>query len=241
MARALHRPRAGGTRAPLKPLAAGAWLALVLAAQATVAAPGPAPEHAGLPAPAAAGVSASAPDDAAGDAVAGKARGDVQAIDPRRSSARFLVTLRMRGPAEGRIPGVTGALRGSAATGWRVDVRLDAKGLHFAGPQWMERATRSASFLAVDRYPSIRFASALFDDALLRSGGQLSGELTLRGQRHTVAFTMLPPGCARPGRDCDIRVEGAISRRSFGMTAHRAIVLDRVELHIRVRLQGPRS
>jgi polyisoprenoid-binding protein YceI len=135
---------------------------------------------------------------------------------------------------------VRGTLRGSAATGWRVDVRLDAKGLRFPGPQWMERATRSASFLAVDRYPSIRFASETFDDALLRSGGELAGELTLRGQRHPVAFTMLPPGCARPGRDCDIRVEGAISRRAFGMTAHRAIVLDRVDLRIRARLQGPR-
>jgi polyisoprenoid-binding protein YceI len=210
MARARHRPGAGGTRAPLSRLAARAVLALAVAS----------------------GTAEAATLDVA------SAGEDAQAIDPRRSSAGFLVTLRMRGPAEGRIPGVSGALHGSAATGWRVDVRLDAKGLRFAGPQWMERATRSAAFLAVDRYPSIRFASARFDDALLRSGGVLAGELTLRGQHHQVAFTMLPPGCARPGRDCDIRVEGAVSRRAFGMTAHRAMVLDRVDLHIRVRLRG---
>jgi polyisoprenoid-binding protein YceI len=160
------------------------------------------------------------------------------AIDPRRSSASFLVTLRMRGPAEGRLPGVSGDLQGSAATGWRVHVRLDAQGLRFHGPRWMERATRSPAFLSVDRYPSIRFESAAFDDARLRDGGALHGELTLRGRRRAVDFELLPSACPRPGLDCDIRVQGAVDRRDFGMATHRTLVLDRVELRIRVRLRG---
>jgi polyisoprenoid-binding protein YceI len=250
MAPARHRPGAGAPRAPLSRLAAGAVLALA-AASGSLHAETPARERTSVPDAVGTAAVATAPVVAATVATPALAAADpgprasasaghdaVQAIDARRSSAGFLVTVRMRGPAEGRIPGVSGALHGSAATGWRVDVRLDAKGLRFAGPQWMERATRSPAFLAVDRYPSIRFASARFDDALLHSGGVLAGELTLRGQQHPVAFTLLPPGCARPGRDCDIRVEGAVSRRAFGMTAHRAMVLDRVDLHIRVRLRG---
>jgi polyisoprenoid-binding protein YceI len=181
---------------------------------------------------------ADAPEAAAVDADASPMTG--QPIDPRRSSARFLVTLRLRGPAEGRLPGVTGRLLGSAATGWRVRVRLDAQGLRFDGPRWMERSTRSPAFLAVDRYPAIRFDSEPFDDATLHAGGVLRGQLTLRGHRRPVVFDLLPSTCAHPGRDCDIRVQGAVSRRDFGMVAHRTMVLDTVELHIRVRLAGGR-
>lgn len=143
----------------------------------------------------------------------------------------------MRGPAQGHIPGVTGQLAGNREAGWRVQARLDAQGLHFDGPHWMERTTRSPSFLAVDRYPSIRFESERFDDALLRSGGPLHGELTLRGLRRPVSFVLLPSTCARPGMDCDIRVEGSLSRREFGMTAYRMLVDDTVELGLRVRLR----
>jgi polyisoprenoid-binding protein YceI len=162
------------------------------------------------------------------------------AIDGRRSSAAFVVTVRLRGVVAGRMAGVTGALAGNAATGWQVQVRLDAKGLRFDGPHWMERTTRSSTFLAVDRYPSIRFESDAFDDAVLRHGGPLRGQLTLRGLRRPVSFALLPSDCARPGFDCDIRVQGSVSRREFGMSAYRAMVADPVELRIRVRLRpGP--
>lgn len=163
------------------------------------------------------------------------------AIDGRHSSADFGVSLRLRGAVSGRIPGVAGGLQGSAGTGWRVQVRLGAQGLHFDGPRWMERSTRSPSFLAVDRYPSIRFESDAFDDATLHAGGPLHGQLTLRGLRRPVSFALLPSECARPGLDCDIRVQGSVSRREFGMSAYRAMVADRVDLHIRVRLRrdGP--
>ncbi len=163
------------------------------------------------------------------------------AIDGRHSSASFVVTLRLRGGVAGRIAGVAGALEGSAGTGWRVQVRMDALGLRFDGPRWMERTTRSASFLAVDRYPSIRFESDAFDDATLYAGGALHGQLTLRGLRRPVSFALLPSDCARPGLDCDIRVDGSLSRREFGMTAYRALVADDVALRIRVRLRPDAS
>jgi polyisoprenoid-binding protein YceI len=163
---------------------------------------------------------------------------DDHAIDGRRSSAEFVVTVRLRGASAGHIAGVAGALQGNADKGWRVQVRLDAKGLRFDGPRWMERTTRSSTFLAVDRYPSIRFESDAFGDDVLRKGGPLNGQLTLRGLRRPVSFALLPSDCARPGLDCDIRVQGSVSRREFGMSAYRGIVADRVELRIRVRLRA---
>jgi polyisoprenoid-binding protein YceI len=162
----------------------------------------------------------------------------VQAIDGRRSQAHFIVRLRFRGAVVGRMGGVAGQLRGDAAGGWSVAVRMDAGSLRMEGPRWMERATRSPAFLAVDRYPAIRFESAPFDDAVLRGGGPVQGELLLRGLRRPVGFELLPSECDRPGRDCDIRVQGSLSRREFGMSAHRAMVDDRVELQLRVRLHA---
>ena len=141
------------------------------------------------------------------------------AIDGSHSSATFSVHMRLRKPAEGRIAGVSGQLAGSPKAGWRVTVEMDGRTLHVAGARWMERVTRSDSFLAVNRYPSIRFASAAVSDQVLRTGGPLEGELTLRGLRRPVSFLLLPSECDQPGRECDIQVQGSISRQAFGMTA----------------------
>jgi polyisoprenoid-binding protein YceI len=159
------------------------------------------------------------------------------AIDGRHSNASFVVHLRMRKPAEGQLTGVSGQLAGTPAAGWRVKVRVDGRSLRLPGPRWMERVTRSDSFLAVNRYPSIRFESAVFSDQALRGGGPIDGELSLRGLTQPVSFLLLPSQCDRPGRDCDIHVQGSISRKAFGMTAYRAMVSDEVEFRFRVRLR----
>jgi polyisoprenoid-binding protein YceI len=164
------------------------------------------------------------------------------ALDPRRSGASFRVQLRARSrDVEGRLSSPRGELAGSAPHGWRVHVRVDGRSLRVEGPSWMERTTRSASFLAVDRHPAIRFASARFDDAVLHAGGELPGELTLRGLTRPVSLQLLPSECARPGLDCDIHVHGELSRKAFGMTAYHAFLRDGVELRFRVRLRAEPS
>jgi polyisoprenoid-binding protein YceI len=160
-------------------------------------------------------------------------------IDPHRSGAVFRVQLRARGrKVEGRLEAPRGELRGSAQAGWTVRVQVDGRGLRVDGPRWMERVTRSDAFLAVDRHPAIAFDSARFDDALLHAGGELPGELTLRGLTRPVRLRLLPSDCARPGQDCDIHVRGELSRKDFGMTAYRAFLRGGVEVRFRVRLQA---
>jgi polyisoprenoid-binding protein YceI len=159
------------------------------------------------------------------------------AVDGRRSSARFIVHMRLPMRAEAELRKVSGVLRGSAAAGWEVVVKVDGRSLRFDGPAWMDKITRSDAFLAVDRYPAIGFESDLFTDAVLHGGGALHGKLTLRGMTKPISFQLLPATCAQPGRDCDILVQGTISRKAFGMNAYRAMVKDNVDFHIRVRLR----
>ena len=163
---------------------------------------------------------------------------EVLVVDPSYSAAVFRVHFRGRRRAiEGRLASPRGELSGSAATGWRVDVRVDGRSLRVDGPRWIGRTTRSEAFLAVDVHPDIRFSSAPFDERVLRDGGELPGELTLRGLTRPVSLRLLPSDCARPGLDCDIHVQGELSRKKFGMIAYRAFLRDAVEVAFRVRLR----
>jgi polyisoprenoid-binding protein YceI len=157
-------------------------------------------------------------------------------IDGNNSEARFIVRMRWRMRAEGRIASVSGEMSGDSAQGWRVLVVADGKSLVVRGPRWMDRVTRSEAFLAVDSHPEIRFHSERFSEQVLHSGGSVSGELTLRGLTRPVSFRLLPSGCDHPGRDCDLQVNGTINRKEFGMTAYPVSVRDDVELRMRVRL-----
>jgi polyisoprenoid-binding protein YceI len=159
-------------------------------------------------------------------------------IDGTRSEARFVVYLRIGLRTQGRIPKVSGEMAGDVASGWRVLVVADGRSLVVKGPKWMDRSTRSSDFLDVDAHPEIRFHSEPISDHVLREGGPIRGQLTLRGLTRAVSFRLLPSACAHPGRDCDLQVNGTINRKDFGMTAHPVSVKDGVELHMRVRLHA---
>jgi polyisoprenoid-binding protein YceI len=160
-------------------------------------------------------------------------------IDPTNSEARFVVSLRIGMRTQGRIPKVSGEMRGDAKRGWQVLVIADGTSLVVKGPRWMDKATRSRDFLDIEGHPEIRFQSDRFSDPLLHEGGSMGGRLTLRGLTRPVSFRLLPSGCVHPGRDCDLQVNGIINRKDFGMTAHPVSVRDDVELHMRVRLLAP--
>lgn len=158
-------------------------------------------------------------------------------FDPAASTATFEVGLRLAGPVPGRFPHIEGELEPVDGKQWRVQVRADARELELDGPDWMLRSMRSRNFLDVERHPQIRFTSEPFARGLLLSGGELAGELQLRGLSRPVAFTLARSDCARPGHDCDIRVLGEISRRDFGMKSQRLWLRDEVGFDFRVRLR----
>jgi polyisoprenoid-binding protein YceI len=157
-------------------------------------------------------------------------------FDPARSQARFKVRMRILPAAIGHFLDVRGQLQ-PEGTRQRVEVEVDGRKLRFAGPPWMAKVTRSEQFLDVDQHPRIFFRSDAFAPSLLRNGGQLRGELTLRGQTRPVAFNVAPAACATPGRGCDILVTGRVSRAAFGMHAYRLTVRDAVDFEFQVRLK----
>ena len=159
-----------------------------------------------------------------------------QAFDPAQSRARFRVRLRLMPAATGHFLDVRGQLQAEGAK-QRVSVELDGRRMRLEGPGWMAKVTRSKDFLDVDTHPAIRFVSAPFAPKLLRDGGELRGELTLRGQTQPVAFRVAKSECPEPGRDCEIVVTGRVSRQAFGMNAYRLTVRDGVEFEFKVRLE----
>jgi polyisoprenoid-binding protein YceI len=158
-------------------------------------------------------------------------------IDAVRSAAVFDVRLRLPIRARGRFDRVEGRFEG---TPWActVTVALDTADLHFDGPPWMDRLTRSPAFLDAEAHPRLRFEADPFPASRLNDGGPLRGRLRLRGIERPVDFTLLPHACHPAGTlACPLRVHGEIPRRDFGMTAYRATVRDLVAVEFAIVLE----
>ena len=166
---------------------------------------------------------------------------DAEPIDSAASQAGITVDLRVAGKVDGRFGKVEGELHPVGDGSWQVRARIDAGALRLDGPAWMQRSTRSSRFLDVERHPRIEFVSAPFARELLRDGGELAGELSLRGRRRPVAFHVLPADCDAPGHGCPIRVNGVVSRRAFGMVSQRLWLRDEVGFDFQVRLRKVKS
>lgn len=98
---------------------------------------------------------------------------------------------------------------------------------------WM----RGASFFDTVRHPRMEFVSESYTSDLLRDGGTLRGELTLRGVTRPQSLEIAPSACARPGRDCPIQVSGSIQRSDYGMREWQVALADKVWLLASLQLQ----
>lgn len=158
-------------------------------------------------------------------------------IDPATSDARFVVDVRLPIKAEGRFTDVEGELKPRRDGRCEVHVRLRADTVEYSGPEWMATLTRSPAFLDAETHPEVAFDSQAFPVAWLNEGGAIDGRLRLRGRERPVEFTLRPAECDTPGQACDIRVQGVVSRRDFGMQAYRFTVKDAVRFEFTIRLR----
>lgn len=161
---------------------------------------------------------------------------DASVIDNSRSSASFSIHPRLPIPSQGSFESVGGSLVLQPDQKWKVEVQVDARKLSFKGPQWLARMARSEAFLAAEKHPNIRFVSVPFSKTLLAKGGELQGQLFLRGLERPVSFHVEKSSCERPGYDCDLIVNGSVKRREFGMQAYRFSIKDNVNFEFRIRL-----
>lgn len=158
-------------------------------------------------------------------------------IDPAASHARFVVDVRLPIRAEGRFTQVEGELKPRRDGRCEVHVRVRADTVAYSGPDWMARLTRSKAFLDAEAHPEVAFDSSAFPAGWLNAGGAIDGRLRLRGRERPVDFTLRPAECDTPGQACDIRVQGVVSRRDFGMQAYRFTVKDDVRFEFTIRLR----
>ena len=158
-------------------------------------------------------------------------------IDSRQSRAGFAVRVAWVRTLPGQFDRILGAIaRQPERATLSVDVRLAASSLSMADADHTEWA-KSAEFFDGARYPWIRFFAESVPEALLVTGGDLSGKLSLRGITRQVTFSVQPTTCARPGIDCSVEAFGELQRSEFGMQARRFVVADKVRLNLSIRVR----
>ena len=157
-------------------------------------------------------------------------------IDSGSSLASFTIHPRLPMPSQGRFESLSGSLIALPIQKWKVEVQVDARKLSFKGPQWLATMAHSEAFLDAEKHPNIQFTSEPFSKTLLEKGGDLQGQLLLRGQQKTVRFHIEKSTCAKPGYDCELIVNGSVMRREFGMQAYRFSIKDNVDFEFRIRL-----
>lgn len=157
-------------------------------------------------------------------------------IDPAFSRAEFSLRVVWVRKLEGRFEYIQGAVSHPAPGRFDVEVKIAAQSLAMKNPDHADWA-RSAEFFDAARHPWIAFAARGASTALLQEGGELQGELSLRGVTRPASFELLPARCARPGIDCAVEARGELRRSEFGMDARRWAVSDKVQLAFRFKVR----
>lgn len=96
---------------------------------------------------------------------------------------------------------------------------------------------RSEKFFDATRYPVVVFTSKPYDEALLREGGTLEGDLSIKGISRPRSLQVAASTCARAARDCDVLATGAVRRSDYDMDDWMLAVSDRVVFVLRARVR----
>jgi len=161
-------------------------------------------------------------------------------FDPAHSYAEFSVRVMWLIPIHGRFERARGTIvidrfRGTA----RVEATLDVNAVHMRSRS-DENWVKSAEFFDAQHWPEIYFASEPFSLERLKKGGEVSGELTVRGVKRPVKFAIDASQCPEAiARDCAAEAFGTIKRSEFGMRSRRGALSDKVDLEFSIHVQPP--
>ncbi|MEO6518418.1 MAG: YceI family protein [Pseudoxanthomonas sp.] len=154
-------------------------------------------------------------------------------------ASRFGFELRTRWgmKLEGQFSRYEGEVRQLPGGGQQVVLRMFTESVEIVGYPRYSEWTRSARFFDASRYPVVTFVSRPYDQALLQQGGELAGELSIRGISRPKTLTVAASTCARPAYDCDVVATGAVRRSDYDMDDWMMAVSDRVVFVLRARLK----
>ena len=159
-------------------------------------------------------------------------------IDPQASAIGFSLKTRWGQELQGRFPRYEGEIATLADGRHQVRLRLSTGEVEIIGSPRFTRITRGPGFFDASRHRAVVFESDAFARELMRDGGRLAGELTIRGRHQREVFVLEPAACPRPGVDCDVIAAGSVRRSDYGVDRWGMAVSDIVRFTLRVRVQG---
>jgi len=166
------------------------------------------------------------------------AREEVLALDSTRSHAEFQVRVMWLFSVDGHFGAVEGQVHMDAeARTARVTAEIDASKVEMKKDDYTEWV-KSAEFFDVANHPRIRFESEPFPIAALEQGGDILGQLSVRGETRSTHFKLQASTCTgRIAVTCPVTADAVIQRSEFGMRTHRTTLGDKVKLHLTIFVQ----
>lgn len=172
-------------------------------------------------------------------AAAAAAQSRTMPLDKQHTRLGFALSTRWGQTLEGNFPRYDGVVHVLPDGRHQVTLHMytaDVQiGDHTRYAQW----ARGSAFFDAEKWPEVVFVSYPYDSAVLKGGGQLEGELVIRGIRRPETLTVTPEPCARPGVDCDVVLSGEVRRSDYDMDGFRLALSDKVQFLLRARVQAP--
>jgi polyisoprenoid-binding protein YceI len=160
-------------------------------------------------------------------------------IDPVRSKAEFSVRLLWVTSVTGHFEGIRGDLTTDPATATAV-VRadIDTESIKMESGR-LRRWVLAPEFFDAEHHKSIHFVSQPTSLALLSRGGDVAGDLTIRGVTRPVTFRLMANRCPPEAMaGCVLQLQGIIDRTDFGMLGRRGALSDRVTLGMAIVIEA---
>lgn len=160
-------------------------------------------------------------------------------IDAARSKAEFSVRLLWVTTVTGRFEGIRGNLNTDPAAATAV-VRadIDTENIKMDSGR-LRRWVLAPEFFDAEHHPTIHFVSTATPLTLLSQGGDVEGQLTIRGVTRPVTFRLQPNRCPPEAMaGCVLQLHGIIDRTDFGMLGRRGALSDRVNLGMAIVIEA---
>lgn len=158
------------------------------------------------------------------------------ALDRERSRVRFSIPVLWLFERNGDFEDLALTVDiDAAAARVHIDARIGVASARMDNPA--DVATlKSADYFDALNHPYIVFRALDVPLEVLSRGGDLHGELTLKGITRAVRFALAPEPCdpAPASAYCPFEVLGQIRRHDFGMNARRGVLGDEVSVSIRL-------